>query len=167
MQKINLIAQGVLELSHREKSGRQQRRRRQRRHPYIPSRTKNSFRWKVYSISLLSILYFFPTHSISCTCDGVIHITIGTIGIGRYNGAKLNYFTNDNYNDGGEHLDDKDGGDISGGDNANGGDHDDGGNSGDNHDGGDYDIGGEDNAGGGHHDDDSDDDRIESIYGEA
>ena len=35
MQKINLIAQGVLELSHREKSGRQQRqrqRRRRRRH---------------------------------------------------------------------------------------------------------------------------------------
>ena len=39
MQKINLIAQGVLELSHREKSGR---RRRQRRQPsglnYSPRR---------------------------------------------------------------------------------------------------------------------------------
>ena len=42
MQKINLIAQGVLELSHREKSGRQ----RQQRHPsglnYSPRR--NVFR---------------------------------------------------------------------------------------------------------------------------
>ena len=46
MQKINLIAQGVLELSHREKSGRQQRRQRRRRHPsglnYSPRR--NVFR---------------------------------------------------------------------------------------------------------------------------
>ena len=49
MQKINLIAQGILELSHREKSGRQQqqqRRRQRRRHPsglnYSPRR--NVFR---------------------------------------------------------------------------------------------------------------------------
>ena len=46
MQKINLIAQGVLELSHREKSGRQRRQRRQRRQPsglnYSPRR--NVFR---------------------------------------------------------------------------------------------------------------------------
>ena len=31
MQKINLIAQGILELSHREKSGRRRRQRRRRR----------------------------------------------------------------------------------------------------------------------------------------
>ena len=46
MQKINLIAQGVLELSHREKSGRRRQQRQRRRQPsglnYSPRR--NVFR---------------------------------------------------------------------------------------------------------------------------